>query len=295
MTTLCGGVSLMTTSNSSFFHNQTTQNRTAECTTKMIDSSKLTEATCTSISGHMTTWLPSSTRQLSSSESPIQSVYDAIETYISNSYTSNSIVGVSYIPVVEEQQEVSNEVVITGSKTTDSRASSVSTLQEGSSWELLPGAGLLAVIVSLLALVGLVHIIKKKRSNSDDDISPTIAAIEPEISAELSSQPPTPNKGSGGLPRCLSDTEDEDNLSVVTEEYPTQDYTKDEYIKRMPTYGSAWGDRTATGFGSLFGGRIGSGFSTLFGGGEKSSEVVDVANVYDDDDLPSEMGEEIEL
>lgn len=265
----------------------------------MVDSSKLTEATCTSISGHMTTWLPSSTtRQLSSSESTIQSVYDAIETYISNSYTSNSIVGVSYIPVVEEQQqEVSNEVVITGSKTTDSRESSVSTLQEGSSWELLPGAGLLAVIVSLLALVGLVHIIKKKRSNSNDnDISPTIAAIEPEISAELSSQPPTPNKGSGGLPRCLSDTEDEDNLSVATEVYPAQDYTKDEYIKRMPTYGSAWGDRTATGFGSLFGGRIGSGFSTLFsGGGEKMNEVVDVANVNDDDDLPSEMGEEIEL
>lgn len=256
---------------------------TAECTTKVLDSSTLSQATCTAVSGYMTAWLPSNRRALSSSES---SIYNAIESFIANSYTSDTIVGVSYIPPAATAAAVEDEVVvIAGSKTTSGRAS---TLQDNTTWEIAPGVGLLALIVSLIALVSLLHVIKKKRSTTITDpvsSSQDIMEMEPEISHEVNSQPPTP-KASGGRrftnnTTVLSDTEDDD-CSVTTEDYTPNDYTQDEFITRMASYGSSWGDRMRS-LGSLM--SFGSG-TTSVGTLEKGRE---------EDDMPSEIGEEIEL
>ena len=249
---------------------------TAECTTKVLDSSTLSQATCTAVSGYMTAWLPSNRRALSSSES---SIYNAIESFITNNYTSDTIVGVSYIPpsaAVEDEV-----VVIAGFKTTSGRAS---TLQDNKTWEIAPGVGLLALIVSLIALVSLLHVIKKKRSNTNPvSSSEVVMEMEPEISHEVNSQPPTP-KASGGRRltnnTVLSDTEDDD-CSVTTEDYTPNDYTQDEFITRMASYGSSWGDRMRS-LGSL----MSVGSSTSVGTLEKRRE---------EDDMPSEIGEEIEL
>ena len=243
---------------------------TAECTTKMLDSSKLVPATCTSVNGYMTAWLPNSSnrRQLSESD-----VYTAIEDFISKSYSSESIIGVSYIPPANTESATTSpqtEGVVTGS-----RAANI--FQDSSSsptWEIGPGFGLLALIVSLLALVGIVRIVKNRKSKSKSSLSPSVAAIEPEVSGEIASEPPTPI-AKGGLRRHLSDeTED---CSVATEDYTPNDYTQDEFIKRMPTYGSAWGDRTRT--------MQSEAVSTVV------STVVGVSD--EDASLPSEMGEEI--
>jgi hypothetical protein len=209
----------------------------------------------------MTAWLPASSgRRLSESD-----IYAAIENYIAKSYNSNSIVGVTYIPSASEDTVTNDPVISTLTKTSDFRESAD---YHESSWDLLPGVGLLACIVSLLTLVGLVRIVQKSRTNSTDaSASPSATAIEPEISEELGSQPATPKNHA-----ChLSDTDD---CSVATEDYTQENYTQDEFIQRLPTYGSTWGDRVRS--------------WTLYLGGETV-----VPREEEEMSLPSEMGEEV--
>jgi hypothetical protein len=230
----------------------------------MLDSSKLSPAACTSIHGYMTAWLPASSgRRLSESD-----IYAAIENYIAKSYNSDSIVGVTYIPSASEDTVTNDPVISTLTKTSDFRES---TDNNESSWDLLPGVGLLACIVSLLTLVGLVRIVQKSRNSTDDACaSPSVTAIEPEISEEMGSQPATP-KNHACRSGTLSDTDD---CSVATEDYTQENYTQDEFIQRLPTYGSTWGDRVRT-------------WTSYLGG-----ETV-VPREEEEMSLPSEMGEEV--
>eukprot|EP00956_Cyclotella_meneghiniana_P041583 scaffold231405_cov22-Cyclotella_meneghiniana.AAC.1 len=189
-----------------------------ECTTEMLDSSNLTPATCTSINGYMTAWLPahsSNRRVLSESD-----VYAAIEKVIGTSYTSDSIVGVKLPKIIQpavESEESSSTTVVTASR--ENILANDSPL-----WQLGPGVGLLALIVSLIALVGVVHIVKKRRggttntnnanassSNSARDVSPSIAEIEPEIATEITSLPPTPIKSNLSRVNTLGDEDHTDD------------------------------------------------------------------------------------
>lgn len=233
----------------------------------MLDSSKLLPATCTSINGYMTAYLSSTTNRRHLSESQI---YSAIQDYISKSYSSDSIVGVAYIPPSAAAEDATTtEGVVTGSRTANIFQDSSST------WEITPAFGLLALIVSLLAMVGLVHIVKQRSNQKSSTLSPSIAAMEPEVSNEITSEPPTPIT-KNTLRRLTSD-ETEECCSVVTEDYTPNEYTDDTFIKRMSTYGSAWGERMRTWQSSVL--------SVESGRMEEEKEEVN--------SLPSEMGEEV--
>lgn len=233
----------------------------------MLDSSKLLPATCTSINGYMTAYLPHSTtnrRHLSESQ-----IYSAIQDYISKSYSSDSIVGVAYIPPSAAAEDATTtEGVVTGSRTANIFQDSSST------WEITPAFGLLALIVSLLAMVGLVHIVKQRSNQKSSTLSPSIAAMEPEVSNEITSEPPTPIT-KNTLRRLTS--EETEECSVATEDYTPNEYTDDTFIKRMSTYGSAWGERMRTWQSSVL--------SVESGRMEEEKEEVN--------SLPSEMGEEV--
>ena len=261
-------------------------NSLGECTTEMLDSSNLTPATCTSINGYMTAWLPthsSNRRVLSESD-----VYAAIEKVIAKSYTSDSIVGVKLPKIIQPDvvsEESSSATVVTASR--ENILANDSPL-----WQLGPGVGLLALIVSLIALVGVVHIVKKRRggttntnnanvsfSNSTRDVSPSITEIEPEIATEITSLPPTPIKSNLSRINTLGDEDHtDDESSVATEDYTQDNYTRDEYIRRNDTYGSGWGD----------------GASTWVSNRERSLWSMR-SLVSEEDEMPSEVGEEIEF
>ena len=244
----------------------------------MLDSSNLTPATCTSINGYMTAWLPvhsSDRRVLSESD-----IYAAIEKAIAMSYTSETIVGVKSPKIIEHAVVEQNNTVVTSSRENI-------LANDSPIWKLGPGVGLLAIIVSLTALAGVVHIVKKRigpttsanTSSNDNVVSPSIAELEPEIASEITSQPPTPIKSNLSRVNTLGEDDNtDDESSVATEDYTQDNYTRDEYIQRSDTYGSGWGDGTST-WASM---RERSLWSMR-------------SLVSEEDEMPSEVGEEIEF
>jgi hypothetical protein len=247
----------------------------------MLDTAKLIPVSCTSVSGFMTAWLPSSNggRKLSETD-----IYDAIENFISNGYTTDSILGVSYLPPESSTAAATDPVVANTVMAWQAEDNSGNVLNK-ISWDIPPAMGLLAVACTLLALVGVVRVVKKRRNRSTDDVSevspPDVASadvlddFEPEICSDIPSQPPTPKKQVG----FVSDTDDAS--SVATEDYTTDNYTQDEFIRRTPTYGSAWGVRTSTIQSEAV-----SSFTRERSGYTKADDE-SVAS------LPSEIGEEI--
>ncbi|KAL7479987.1 hypothetical protein ACHAW6_005699 [Cyclotella cf. meneghiniana] len=249
----------------------------ADCTTKLRDSSNLSLASCTSINGYMTAWVPAAGGRRFLSESD---VYEAIEKYISNGFTSDSVLGVSYLgaPSWTTSEPASDEPVITGSKTV-SQSTEETYAQEdtSSSWDYVPGIVLLAVAVTMIALVGVTRIIKKRRERSSSNTEQQVASedvmadLEYESSSEIVSEQASPFSKQVGFASEKSDTDDAS--SVVTE-----DYTTDNHIQRLPTYGSSWGEKGITARSDSF---------STFAPNEALKGDASVGS------MPSEMGEEI--
>eukprot|EP00804_Cyclotella_cryptica_P028672 CCRYP_008199-RA/>CCRYP_008199-RA protein AED:0.02 eAED:0.02 QI:411/1/1/1/1/1/2/1094/385 len=250
----------------------------ANCTTKLRDSSNLALASCTSINGYMTAWLPPSSGRRILSESD---VYEAIESFISNGFTSESVIGVSYVgsPSWTSSESASNEPVITGSKT----VSELNAETDASvSWDYLPGIGLLAVAVTMIALVGVTRIVNRRRQRSSSNQEEPVASeevledLEFETSSEIASEHAMSVSKHVGFASQKSDTDDAP--SVVTEDYTTDNHTTDEFIQRLPTYGSSWGDKGIT---------TRSESLSTFAPDDTVRGDVSVGS------MPSEMGEEI--